>query len=1278
MSKYLLRKYLRIFSEFNSKTLESAGPRYTPLTEPGFPHVPIEELNLTFGLIKRDSLFYTQIKKHLDEFERKQYLSLHFPVQTEKSIELTNDAKNINAILNKIVKFLKHLYLIRSISDRINILYLKQLCSKCNTILCKLNEEYENVSRAPKEYSDNGIVKDENISALGSVTSSENDIYYVRRNIISLFKFLESNGSKLLNNPHMLLTGKAGIGKTHFLCDIAKSQIDNKIPALVTLATDYNNIKDPFQSLIENLKLNISKKQFLSSIDKIGTIVNQRILIMFDAVNEGNKLRWRKNLSKLISDLKHYRNIALVISCRDPFQNYIIPRSSKLIQIVHPGFTGVEMDAQTEFFDFYDLPQPEIPLLTEEFSNPLFLKMMCKVLKNLKKGKHKFLKDIASGQVGMTKILEDYVKNTSEKIVNKYTISRNFIWELYKEIAQRMGEDKQEYLSLERVLELIPYKQKKEIVTETINEGMLLEHLEYNASKNDYELVIKFPYQKFSDHLIARYLLKKYVPDIKSLKTSLTSKIIVEKLFRVNEYEYYDFNLLEALMIEFPVRFKEENTELLDYLPDDNFNFDIISTFTNSLLFRKVESFNESTKKWINIFLQEKYFNLLILDSLVTLSTKSGHPLGIDKLDSFLRSMPLPKRDLLWSEYIRKYYAIGAFDRILRWFEKSERKISAEQALTFMKILMWLQTTTRNVTRDRASRALFFLGRSQPKLFFNLTIDCLTIDDPYIHERMISVSYGIVLTLVKDGRQKTNLIDFAKNLYNNLFKKGAPHYTNHILLRDNAGLTLITINEKYKIFSKHDEALFTFPLKPRRSKNFHLNKKITDQMDIQDRYPLGTDFGNYTVGSMFNGRMPYTNDFPGFMETIDLMQSRIYGLGYNKSNFVDVERDISSNSNSGNEELGKTETYEKKYAWIAFYEIYGMRKDKGLIERDFINEPRHYPIFIDPTFPKEPKTDNFITSNFLGNKNQTDESWIKKFPFQIKNYIEVKDIFNINSPWLLLEGRISRENIVTGRHLFIKMYTVFVDAKDLTKIPPSYYSKYVHRLDSLFSFGDIQAHSIYAGEIPNSKIYPEITISEAEIPIFKKKRKAENFKILKSGLEIVGKEKRKIIIEIVKFIKDKAKLQEYFKENHLSIQKSDEEDKYDVSNLSIKNLPTVLDVSWSNFQSSMVNIASIQFPIKNLMKSLKNNLDINSFELKDESDKNITRYIINNSDTFNGEHLLYIRKDLLTDYMKSNSLSLLMLVHGSKFLHTKRSSIYEKRSYHINEVKDFKKIYLLV
>ena len=88
-------------------------------------------------------------------------------------------------------------------------------------------------------------------------------------------------------------------------------------------------------------------------------------------------------------------------------------------------------------------------------------------------------------------------------------------------------------------------------------EGLLLERLSFDG--NEYTEELQLPYQRFSDHLIARHLLERYL--------NTTSEATIRRSFYVNRplgrifevhwgHTFAQPGLAEAIMVEFPERVK--------------------------------------------------------------------------------------------------------------------------------------------------------------------------------------------------------------------------------------------------------------------------------------------------------------------------------------------------------------------------------------------------------------------------------------------------------------------------------------------------------------------------------------------------------------------------------------------------------------------------------------------------------------------------------------------------------------------------------------------------
>ena len=176
-----------------------------------------------------------------------------------------------------------------------------------------------------------------------------------------------------------------------------------RLPTLLVLAQSLPARDDPLEAICETTGVAESPEVLLSDLQALGKEIGARSLLLIDGINEGDRSAWKKALPVLAHRLGEYANIGLVLSCRRPFEKQIVTTAaSKLfLEAEHPGFEGNEFDAQVEFFEYYGIPTPHVPLITPEFSRPLFLKLFCDAIKTLStRHKSKHLRDIASGQRG--------------------------------------------------------------------------------------------------------------------------------------------------------------------------------------------------------------------------------------------------------------------------------------------------------------------------------------------------------------------------------------------------------------------------------------------------------------------------------------------------------------------------------------------------------------------------------------------------------------------------------------------------------------------------------------------------------------------------------------------------------------------------------------------------------------------------------------------------------------------------------------------------------------
>ena len=63
---------------------------------------------------------------------------------------------------------------------------------------------------------------------------------------------------------------------------------------------------------------------------------------------------------------------------------------------------------------------------------------------------------------------------------------------------------------------------------------------------------------------------------------------------------------------------------------------------------------------------------------------------------------------------------------------------------------MWVFTTNISRLRDDATRALYYYARRYPKEFLDLLKYSIDINDPYVMERMLDVTYGLAMARQND------------------------------------------------------------------------------------------------------------------------------------------------------------------------------------------------------------------------------------------------------------------------------------------------------------------------------------------------------------------------------------------------------------------------------------------------------------------------------------------------------------------------------------------------
>ena len=338
---------------------------------------------------------------------------------------------------------------------------------------------------------------------------------------------------------------------------------------------------------------------------------------------------------------------------------------------------------------------------------------------------------------------------------------------------------------------------------------------------------------------------------------------------------------------------------------------------------------------------------------------------------------------------------------------------------------MWLLTSTSRHVRDDATRALYWFGRLQPKALFDLTIESLEINDPYVAERMLACAYGVAMAHQKTTPSLATVFGpYLESLAAAVLGDGAAHPTNHWLSRT-------YIRGTFQLARKYYSSLV--PSSARRvALNFAPAGEAEslpedDERTEEVRYTLRVDFTNYTVGHLFSGRRNYDMEHKGHKEAIAYIRGTVWQLGWREVPFARIDEHISSSDWRPRGQRARTERYGKKYSWIGFYTYAGVLENRS---RKSITREALAEVNIDPSFPSPPEPDAAIDCKWLLAAASSDQEWIAAAtstnPPDELFYREKID--DRTGPWIAVHANIRATDKILDRSAYALLSTVAVDA----------------------------------------------------------------------------------------------------------------------------------------------------------------------------------------------------------------------------------------------------------
>jgi hypothetical protein len=242
------------------------------------------------------------------------------------------------------------------------------------------------------------------------------------------------------------------------------------------------------------------------------------------------------------------------------------------------------------------------------------------------------------------------------------------------------------------------------------------------------------------------------------------------------------------------------------------------------------------------------------------------------------------------------------------------------------------------------------------------------------------------------------------------------------------------------------------------------------------------DFENYTIGSLVPGRRNYDSEQPEYRKVVGQILWRLYDLGFSLEAFGDVDQQIARLRHAPGRDAARTERYGKKYAWIAYFEIAGLRADLGLLETEYHREPRISDVDIEPSFPPErrAKRPEFVPA-LIRSEGGSAIEWFREGPTPFFGDLIVRtDIGRVSDEWILLEGSLRESR---GPHqVYAHFVSFLVDTTDAARLAEAGRSGHLGN-DYAWVPED---HYLFAGEVPWSDLLPPTEPTELPVVVGRK------------------------------------------------------------------------------------------------------------------------------------------------------------------------------------------------
>lgn len=824
-----------------------------------------------------------------------------------------------------------------------------------------------------------------------------------------------------------IITGEAGMGKSHLIGDVVTQRKNKGEPSVLLLGQHFTMSTDPISQMKQRLDILCKSESMLQQLNLYGQRIGKTVVIFIDALNEGaGDELWKNYWQEVTAKFEGFEYLRLVVSFRiSGIRNWFYDlayNQDKVPVYFHQGFKGNEQRACEFMFRSYGLDQPLWPVYGTEFANPLFLKSYCRL--HEKTGKplqpDNFWETIndycdwLNHELSLSKHYPDNLKLVTDamRCIASLMVDAGSRWHLeFKKINAALVE----------VAEF--FSDSKDFMRIMIDEGLL------RLDSYGGVTYVNYAYELIGDFFLADCLLEQ-------------GNIDSAKMWSLGE------GIPEAMAVIAPYK---NNVEAFEIVANDAKD-DALQAMFESSGWR--DTFSEKGKEELNKLKVSKDYGLLF-SVILNRPFRNDDAANSTMLYDLLWPMSMVERDSVWTVAISDSWHIGRNAlELAEWgMNVSAQALSQVEKTTLRRCaetLVWICASTDRKLRDTSTHALVNILAECKDLMLPLLEKFYKVNDPYIEERLWASVMG-ALTCCQD---KLVAKTVALWVYANVFLvRCVPE---NILVRDYAK-GIIKYAQSLDDTIQVDESLLLLPFSNAAIPNpptcdevkakyenddwQHLQGKALDVWRSKQRilssmateYSPRTncnygDFGRY----VFQANLSYFPVNPELMANWAI-QMIFEEFGYDPMVFANFDINVHYTGRSRND----VERIGKKYQWIALYKILARLSDvyPDLNFEDEFYTPTQSARNIDPTYRidtslSDNRRSKYTVPQYDLTKPKDNLKWLRgwrRMPL-IEKYIFTIDKDGIEWVNLYSHNNIKCPKRLTEQELMIRELWTFIQA----------------------------------------------------------------------------------------------------------------------------------------------------------------------------------------------------------------------------------------------------------